>query len=67
MENIEKTELTSTDTILPAFVNAHTHLGDSDAKEAAVGLSLNEAVAPSDGVNYPARSLRSLRRSEAPP
>jgi guanine deaminase len=26
--------------VLPAFVNAHTHVGDSVAKEAAVGLGL---------------------------
>lgn len=34
--------------VLPAFVNAHTHVGDSVAKEAAVGLGLKEAVVPPD-------------------
>lgn len=45
---VEETETDSTDIIIPAFVNAHTHIGDSVAKEAAVGLSLTEAVAPPD-------------------
>lgn len=43
---VEETDTGSTDLILPAFVNAHTHVGDSVAKEAAVGQSLAEAVAP---------------------
>jgi guanine deaminase len=34
--------------VLPAFVNAHTHVGDSVAKEAAVGLGLDAAVVPPD-------------------
>ena len=38
--------------ILPAFVNAHTHVGDSVAKEAAVGLGLEEAVAPPDSLKH---------------
>jgi guanine deaminase len=38
--------------ILPAFVNAHTHIGDSVAKEAAVGLGLEEAVAPPDSLKH---------------
>ena len=45
---VEEGETDSTDIILPAFVNAHTHLGDSVAKEAAVGLGLEAAVAPPD-------------------
>ena len=48
IEAVEETETTSSDIIVPAFVNAHTHIGDSVAKEAAVGLSLTEAVAPPD-------------------
>jgi guanine deaminase len=43
---------TSTDIILPAFVNAHTHLGDSVAKDAGAGLSLDEAVAPPDSLKH---------------
>ena len=38
--------------VLPAFVNAHTHVGDSVAKEAAVGLDLEEAVAPPDSLKH---------------
>jgi len=48
IEAVEKTDTTSTDIVVPAFVNAHTHVGDSVAKEAAVGLSLDDAVAPPD-------------------
>ena len=43
---IEETTTASADIIVPAFVNAHTHIGDSVAKEAAVGLGLEDAVAP---------------------
>ena len=52
IERIEEGETASTDIVLPAFVNAHTHLGDSVAKEAAVGLSLDEAVAPPDSLKH---------------
>jgi guanine deaminase len=38
--------------VLPAFVNAHTHVGDSVAKEAAVGLGLEEAVVPPDSLKH---------------
>jgi cytosine/adenosine deaminase-related metal-dependent hydrolase len=47
---------------LPAFVNAHTHLGDSVAKEAAVGLGLEEAVAPPDSRKH--RRLAEADQSE---
>lgn len=49
---VEQVKTTSTDIILPAFVNAHTHIGDSVAKEAAVGLSLTEAVVPPDSLKH---------------
>jgi cytosine/adenosine deaminase-related metal-dependent hydrolase len=49
---VEEGETTSTDIVVPAFVNAHTHLGDSIAKEAAVGLSLAQAVAPPDSLKH---------------
>ncbi|WP_075936284.1 amidohydrolase family protein [Halosegnis longus] len=62
IEAIEETETTSTDIILPAFVNAHTHLGDSVAKEAAVGLSLDDAVAPPDSLKH--RQLAAADHSE---
>jgi cytosine/adenosine deaminase-related metal-dependent hydrolase len=52
IQAIEETTTVSTDIIVPAFVNAHTHLGDSVSKEAAVGLSLNEAVAPPDSLKH---------------
>jgi cytosine/adenosine deaminase-related metal-dependent hydrolase len=48
--------------VLPAFVNAHTHVGDSIAKEAGEGLSLAELVAPPDGLKH--RLLREASRSE---
>jgi cytosine/adenosine deaminase-related metal-dependent hydrolase len=38
--------------ILPAFVNAHTHVGDSVANEAAVGLGLEAAVVPPDSLKH---------------
>ncbi|MEF8900553.1 MAG: amidohydrolase family protein [Halovenus sp.] len=38
--------------ILPAFVNAHTHIADSIAKEAGEGLTLEELVAPPDGLKH---------------
>jgi len=38
--------------VLPAFVNAHTHIGDSVAKEAAVGLGLEAAVVPPDSLKH---------------
>jgi cytosine/adenosine deaminase-related metal-dependent hydrolase len=59
---VEETGTASTDIVLPAFVNAHTHLGDSVAKEAAVGLSLAEAVAPPDSLKH--RRLAAADRSE---
>ena len=41
-----------TSIVLPAFVNAHTHVGDSVAKEAAVGLGLEAAVVPPDSLKH---------------
>jgi guanine deaminase len=49
---VEETRTDSTDIVLPAFVNAHTHVGDSVAKEAAVGLDLEAAVAPPDSLKH---------------
>jgi len=59
---VEETETASTDIILPAFVNAHTHLGDSVTKDAAVGLGLEAAVAPPDSVKH--RALAAADRDE---
>ena len=62
IEAVEEADTASTDIVLPAFVNAHTHLGDSVAKEAAVGLSLGDAVAPPDSVKH--RRLAAADRSD---
>lgn len=59
---IEEASVSSSDIVLPAFVNAHTHIGDSIAKEAGGGLSLEELVAPPDGLKH--RLLRETSRSE---
>lgn len=58
---IEETTVESDDILVPAFVNAHTHLGDSIAKEAGGGLSLEELVAPPDGLKH--RLLRAADRT----
>ncbi|AXR76902.1 amidohydrolase family protein [Natrarchaeobaculum sulfurireducens] len=62
IEAIEDAPVYSSDIILPAFVNAHTHIGDSIAKEAGGGLSLEELVAPPDGLKH--RLLRAASREE---
>jgi len=62
IDAVEEAATDSTDIVLPAFVNAHTHLGDSVAKEAAVGLSLEEAVAPPDSLKH--RRLAAADREE---
>jgi cytosine/adenosine deaminase-related metal-dependent hydrolase len=49
---VEETDTDSANIVLPAFVNAHTHIGDSIAKEAAIGLDVDEAVAPPDSVKH---------------
>ncbi|SEO68512.1 Cytosine/adenosine deaminase [Halogranum amylolyticum] len=58
--DVEEATVDSTDIVLPAFVNAHTHIGDSIAKEAGAGLSLDELVAPPDGLKH-----RLLRQASA--
>ncbi|PSP63030.1 nucleoside deaminase [Halobacteriales archaeon QH_7_66_37] len=62
IEAIEESDARSDDIILPAFVNAHTHVGDSIAKEAGEGLTLEELVAPPDGLKH--RLLAEADRSE---
>jgi len=59
---IEEESVESDDIVLPAFVNAHTHIGDSIAKEAGGGLSLEELVAPPDGLKH--RLLRQASTEE---
>ena len=60
IQAIEEADTGSDAIVLPAFVNAHTHIGDSIAKEAGGGLSLDELVAPPDGLKH--RLLRSTDR-----
>jgi cytosine/adenosine deaminase-related metal-dependent hydrolase len=62
IQRVERDTVTSDDIVLPAFVNAHTHVGDSIAKEAGAGLSLEELVAPPDGLKH--RLLRDADREE---
>ena len=59
---IEEVSVESDAIVCPAFVNAHTHIGDSIAKEAGEGLSLSELVAPPDGLKH--RLLRAASREE---
>ncbi|MFC6953668.1 amidohydrolase family protein [Halorubellus litoreus] len=59
---IEEASVESDRIVLPAFVNAHTHIGDSIAKEAGEGLTLEELVAPPDGLKH--RLLREATREE---
>jgi cytosine/adenosine deaminase-related metal-dependent hydrolase len=49
---IEEESVASDDIILPQFVNAHTHIGDSIAKEAGGGLPIEALVAPPDGLKH---------------
>jgi Cytosine deaminase and related metal-dependent hydrolases len=62
IQAVERGETDSTNIVFPAFVNAHTHIGDSVAKEAAVGLSLTEAVAPPDSLKH--RRLAAADRAD---
>jgi len=62
IEAVEEAAVDSTAIVLPAFVNAHTHLGDSVAKDAAVGLSLDDAVVPPESLKH--RRLRAADRDE---
>jgi len=62
IEVIEEADVASEDLIIPAFVNAHTHVGDSIAKEAGEGLTLTELVAPPDGLKH--RLLRAADPDE---
>jgi cytosine/adenosine deaminase-related metal-dependent hydrolase len=61
---VEECSTASDDVVLPAFVNAHTHLGDSIAKDAGLedDLSLAELVAPPDGLKH--RLLDAADREE---
>lgn len=58
---IETTTVSSDSIVIPSFVNAHTHIGDSIAKEAGSDLTLQELVAPPDGLKH--RILRNADRA----
>ena len=62
IERVEEEAVDSSAIVLPAFVNAHTHVGESIAKEAGGGLSLEELVAPPDGLKH--RLLRETPRAD---
>ena len=38
--------------LCPMFINAHTHVGDTGAKELGVGLPLEKVVVPPDGLKH---------------
>ncbi|AZH25422.1 amidohydrolase family protein [Haloplanus aerogenes] len=59
---VEETTTDADAIVCPAFVNAHTHIGDSIAKEAGRDLSLDELVAPPDGLKH--RLLRDASTAE---
>ncbi|PSP71679.1 nucleoside deaminase [Halobacteriales archaeon QH_9_66_26] len=59
---VEETAVDSANVVLPAFVNAHTHIGDSIAKEAGGDRSLDDLVAPPDGLKH--RLLRAASHEE---
>ena len=52
ISKIEEHSTNSTDIILPTFVNSHTHIGDSIAKDAGYGMSLDHLVAPPLGLKH---------------
>ncbi|MFB6154183.1 MAG: amidohydrolase family protein [Halodesulfurarchaeum sp.] len=52
IQAVEEVSVDAEDIVFPAFVNAHTHLGDSVAKDAGEGLPLEELVAPPDGLKH---------------
>lgn len=57
---VEEAPVESDRIVVPAFINAHTHIGDSIAKEAGRGFTLEELVAPPDGLKH--RLLRESSR-----
>ena len=49
--------------LCPMFINAHTHVSDTGAKELGVGLPLDKVVNPPDGLKH--RFLRGIQNTEA--
>ena len=56
IEAVEEARVEGDLLVCPAFVNAHTHVGDAVAMDAGRGLTLEELVAPPDGLKH--RRLR---------
>ena len=48
--------------LLPMFVNAHCHLGDTGAKELGIGIPMEQVVSPPDGLKH--KFLSNLSREE---
>jgi cytosine/adenosine deaminase-related metal-dependent hydrolase len=48
--------------VVPGFINAHTHIGDSFAKDQGLNLSIQELVEPPDGLKH--RLLRDIPDEE---
>ena len=48
--------------LCPMFIDAHTHIGDSAAKELGVGLPLDKVMNPPDGIKH--RFLRAIQNTE---
>lgn len=59
---IEEAAVASDDIICPAFINAHTHLGDSIAKDAGSALTVDALFAPPDGLKH--QLLRNAEHEE---
>ncbi len=49
--------------LCPMFIDAHTHVGDTGAKELGIGLPLDKVVVPPNGLKH--RFLQSVLGSEA--
>ncbi len=49
--------------LCPMFIDAHTHVGDTGAKELGIGLPLDQVVVPPNGLKH--RFLQSVSGSEA--
>ena len=50
--SIEEAPVSSESIICPAFINAHTHIGDSVAKDAGSALTVEALFAPPDGLKH---------------
>ena len=48
--------------LIPMFINAHCHLGDTGAKELGIGIPMEQVVSPPDGLKH--QFLSQLTREE---